>query len=411
MAAPVVAHELAERAGVTGGSFEYWTLNPAGASVLDPNRSAALYSAKITHGTDDPRDHANPPTATLVLYRAPGTPGAAMTLPQLGQRLQFRAATNLTTWAGAGAAEKLTRFTGEVTDVQIDPVRHLVTVTAAGFRARANRVNLNVETWRRERDGARVARTLDACGLPAVAAGTIDPGTVPLLPPDGPTRRASEILNDTATSSLGRIVERRTGAIDWHDSAHRAGATSRLTLTPDNLLNDFEWTQRAGDLTNRVTVRYGDRQETTIDATAGGDAWEDQIATSLPAHAQAALVGAITAGRYRTPRWRLPAVELDLVRTLPPALLQPVLALQAGDLITLDNLPAGGPYTTRQVFIEGIQEQLTARAWRLTLHVSDIEIGAAPLRWIDLDTPRPWTALNPTRDWLGVAAITNPTDL
>lgn len=405
----LVSEQLLTRAGADPTddqpAFRWLTADTITAEtwLVDDLRSRSLIGWQITHaGRTSPRDRVGAPVATIT---AAAWGEYAETLPELGTVVRLDLSPLLVE-AGIDEAD-LIRFTGEVTDVALDTRRQVLTVTAVGRHARNGRRIVDGTSWPTSREGAHVQRTLDAIGSPA---GTIDPGRVDVLPPAAPMP-AQALLDLLSDSTTGQLVEGRDGRLDWHDAEHRRNAPSVLDLDASELLAGFTWAQRVGDLTNQVTVRYGAGDtagELVVEDAASvalRDPYPATLDTLLPAPAQAQAIAGLIVGRYGRPVWLLPAVMLDLTRTLPATELGAGVALAHGHKVQLTGLPAGGPYTDRGVFVEGVVETLTPRAWRLSLTVADEQLAGAPMRWRDVPDGVRWADVRDGLRWLDTATL------
>lgn len=404
---PFVSHTLLATAGldVEADQPAFQWHDYAAGWALDDLRSRALMGWTITTGRPGPRDRVAPAVVTVTL--AAWGEYAAAGLPQLGQRFRLTLSPLLTALGLASA--DLPRFTGEVTDVDLDPHTRVLTVTGVGRYARQGRQPVDGTGWPVEREGARVARILAAIGA---EAGTLDAGRLDLAAP-ATAGVGAQLVDTVSDSTTGQLVEQRDGRLDWHDADHRRDAPTVLTLDAGELLRGFRWSQRVGDLTNAVTVRYAGGEvhvEDTASVTARG-AYPASLDTLLTRPAAAQAVGGLIVGRYGDPVWLLPAVLVDLLRTLDPAELPAGVGLAHGDKVQLSGLPAGGPYAERGAYVEGVTETLTPRAWRLTVTVADEQLAGAPMRWRDVPNGVRWTDVTDGLRWLDVATIQDPADL
>jgi hypothetical protein len=254
-----------------------------------------------------------------------------------------------------------------------------------------------------------VGRILSAIGADA---GALDAGRVELAP-HAAAGEAAQLLGAVSASTTGQLVERRDGALDWHDADHRRDAPTALTLDAGELLRGFRWSQRVGDLTNDVTAKWAGGEvhvEDTVSVTNRGR-YPSGLDTLLVVPAQAQAIAGLIVGRYGRPVWLLPAVMFDLIRTLDPAELGAGVGLAHGSKVQLVGLPAGGPYTERGAYVEGVTETLTPRAWRLTLTVADEKLSGAPIRWRDVPNGVRWADATAGLRWLDVATTNDPADL
>lgn len=97
----------------------------------DPDLSAALIGYSLNYGRSALHQPPGPLTATVSLARTG-------TAPEIGDRFRLRVGADLLPPGTPPAAA--TRFTGEVTDVEADPLGGTYTVTAVGRYGRRSRV-------------------------------------------------------------------------------------------------------------------------------------------------------------------------------------------------------------------------------------------------------------------------------
>jgi hypothetical protein len=203
-----------------------------------------------------------------------------------------------------------------------------------------------------------------------------------------------------------------------------------VELTPAECLSTFTWAKRVADVVNDATITYGAgatvnvTDPTSIDAR---DSYPLEIGTVLAVESDAHALATALVGRRSTPKWQLPTVTVDLLRTITdPAKRARLLALSVGDRIAVSGLPPGGGPTTTDLYVEGVTELATrvaspsgtpiedtpARdAWRLTFAVSTPAASGALIRWLDVPADISWDDVDPTLTWLSVAELADPNDL
>lgn len=378
--------------------------------ILDPDRSAALMSWTPSYGRPDPSARAEPIGVTVSL--ASSIAGSA---PELGERFRLTLCDDAATALGLGV-DDVARFTGEVTDVDIDPARGVQTITGVGQLARALRRGVDGRSWPVEDDGNRVARILLAAAPDLI--GDLDAGTANLITPTDATSKVGALLDLASDSTGGQVLEQPTGAVDWHDAEHRRGVPVTVTLNPDQILNSIKWSQHVGALINAATIAYGGTAGGEVVATDAAsvdlfDTYPVKVTTALADSSDAYSLGSLIVGRRGEPVWSLPALVIDLARSIDPATeLADLLTLRNGDRIAVTGLPLGGPYSGDvEFYVEGFEESATQRSWRLALAISDTRISGVSVRWLDAPAALTWDGVVPTLSWLDVATIENPAEL
>lgn len=358
---------------------------PAG-WLVDADRTAALAGYSVAYGRASITDLVGPLQATAELAVDLAGP-----LPTVGERFRLAIADTVADALGL-ADDDRPRFTGEVTDLVEDDAGRLA-VIGVGRRARLDMAPVR-GAWPAELDGARVQRVLDLAAeqLPDLSIGTVAPGKATLLRKPAGRVPAGEQLTAAAVAGQGQIVEQRTGTIDYHGRDHRRGATSKLTLSgATELLRPFTRQQGIGAVVNDAVISYG-RDGRSVRVTDDDSA---NLATGLGLHSQslateladagdAYALGTDLVGKFARPRWLLPLVTVELVRSVTSAKLAKLLALRHGQLVTLTDTPLDG-----QAFVEGITEQATRTSWRMTLTLADKHLAGIGLRYVDIPATKP----------------------
>lgn len=381
--------------------------------VVDDDLSTALRAFSVEAGRSSFTVNTEPVQASVVLgaTRA-GDP------PEIGDRFRISLTDELATDLDLDA-DQAARFTGEVTDVLIEPERKLYTITAVGRLGRIRRRTVDGTRWPVEDDGARVERILQVAAPDAEIS--IGAGSVDLIVPPEPTP-AGQLLDLVADSTLGQVVEQIDGLIRWDPKNARRGATPVLELSASQIDRAIRWEQRVGDVVNEVTVSYGvsnaivqARDPYSIDRL---EAYAVSVTTALTNKSDAQSLGSYLVGRRAEPIWQLPTLLVDLTtERVDDDLLADLLILQHGDLISLTGIPAGSPYpASTDVFVEGVVESAEyvgggEYVWRRTFAVSDPRLSGVAIRWIDILPGDTWVEIDPTLSWLDLATVTDPADL
>lgn len=376
---------------------------------VDEDRSPALHSWTVTGGRQDMSSRVQAVAATVTLAR-----DVLQVVPELGER--FRLAIDADLAAALGIYESAAvRFTGAVTDVTIDHDTGLVTVIGVGRRARIDSIPVDASYWPPRLDHQYMLRVWDAAleHMPDLERGSFSIGTYELASPDEPST-LGDLIDNAVVSTGGQLVERRTGVIDWHGNDwRRRDLVPELTLDASQILNDLTWTKRIGDLLNLVdvdwsggTVRAADPY--SIDAH---DPRATQVGSVLVDQADAHSLAALIVSRRAAPFWQLPALQVDAMRTVLAEQLRDLLWIEHSDRIRATGLPDDGGFTDSDLYVEGVTEQLTSRAWRFALAVSDPALSGITVRWMDLPETLTWAGVDPNLTWLDLGRIEDPTDL
>lgn len=359
---------------------------------------SAIGPVRINHGRKSADDRPPPATLSLALLVDELT-----ALPELGDPVTVElspamlAALDLATPATAAA-----RFAGTVTNAKLLPSRGVVEVIAAGAKSRAALLPIGDTPWPAELDGARAERILDALVVldPTITLGTIDPGTVTVLARDVDRQPVAALLDQLAAFTGGDCWETRAGALEWRDARHRQDVTPSIELAARHVLVDPAFTKDFDGLVTDLTVGYGlpvfdpldgSTTQATVrvsDTTAPLQQLASRVATPIESEADALTYAIGVVGRRSRPRWRVPDLEVDVLRTLDAAAREPLLYAEPGALIRLVGMPATAPFIASQLWVEGWTETYTRYSWRMILAVTGRGLTGALPRWIDV--PATW---------------------
>lgn len=384
----------------------------------DPDLSAALIGYSLNYGRSALHQPPGPLTATVSLART-GTP------PEIGDRFRLRVGADLLPPGTPPAAA--TRFTGEVTDVEADPLGGTYTVTAVGRYGRRSRVPVRLvgPTRRPDVDAIAVLAALAGAVLADLPAET---GRPLVAVPSDPAPLGATL--DKITAGTGALlVEQRNGLLSYVPADARRGTTPAATLGPDQILTGLRWTKRGGDVVNAATVKLADgtsvevRDDHSI-ATRGE--YATSVETLLADPDAAWSTATLLVARRRTPAYQLPALGVDLLHSPTPAPAPALLGATVGTRLALRDLPppTPGEPLDLDVFVEGVAETLTLAAgirpapqaprrlsWRLSLLVSDVAVAGLGIRWADVPVEVTWADVDPDVDWLDTAGMETATPL
>lgn len=363
-----------------------------------PLPEAAIGPVRIVRGRPSADQRPPPTTCQLAL-----DVNQLAALPELGDAVTVElspamlAALDLTTPALAAD-----RFVGTVTDAGLLPARGVVEVTAAGPKARAALIPIGDEPWPAELDGDRAERILTAITTadPTIVLGSIDAGTVTVLSRDVDRQPAAALLDDLAAFTGGDCWETRAGELEWHDARHRQDVTPTVELAARHVLIDPRFIKNFEGLVTDLTVGYGlpvfdpvdgSTTQATVrvaDSTAPLQQLASRVSTPIESADDATAYGVGIVGRRSRPRWRVPNLEVDVLRTLDADAREALLVAEPSTLLRLVGMPTTAPFTTSQLWVEGWAETYTRYAWRMSLAVSPRGLTGALPRWIDV--PLTW---------------------
>lgn len=383
MSSPYATRRVLETLGLdpdTDGPLIEWRTLVSDVWTTDVDRSASLVSYAPSYGRQDAISKPGPVQVSVVGASELADP------PEIGDRFRITLCDAAADELGLTEDESA-RFTGEVTDVQVDPERRTWSVIGIHELARESRVTIDLTTEPAETVQERMLEILDLIGADI---GTVDAGGQLVLPPTD-QQAASSLLDLTSDSSAGNVVPQLDGNVDWHGRDHRRGAVSRITLTAEEILSAITWAKHVAGVVNIATITYGANLQIVVTDHASVSArgpYPISVATALVERDDAFSLGTLIVGRRAAPAWVLPELQLDVARSVDAAHLADLLKLRHSHRITVSDLPATGPITgTTEFFLEGISESAMPRAWRMGLSVTDPALSGVSIRWIDVTAP------------------------
>jgi hypothetical protein len=188
-----------------------------------------------------------------------------------------------------------------------------------------------------------------------------------------------QVMREVESTEAGILFDGRDGDLNFHDRAHRYSATSAFTLsyTAGQIANELLPVLDDQRQKNSVTAASADGVTTatvTDAASVDDDGWYSEsltVATTDPT--EPLMRAGWLVNTYAEPTVRVSAVDV-LLNKLPDALVTALLAATVGTRFTLTGLPANAPASTMSLFVEGVEETITADEHRLTFHTSPAEV-------------------------------------
>lgn len=143
----------------------------------------------------------------------------------------------------------------------------------------------------------------------------------------------------------------------------------------------------------------GEVHVTDTASIAARGVYAGSLSTNLASEWDAENRGLLVLARQAEPAWGLEgvAVDLQLISLLSGVTPEQdqeatgdVLGLEMHDLVEVAGMPAGSPYTTTMLWVEGWTETISHQRWRISLAVSDYCRNAALEIWDDVDAAVTW---------------------
>jgi len=173
-----------------------------------------------------------------------------------------------------------------------------------------------------------------------------------------------------------------------------------LELAARHVLVDPRFIKNLEGLVTDLTVGYGlpvfdpvdgSTTQATVrvaDSTAPLQTLASRVSTPIQGASDATAYAVGVVGRRSRPRWRIPNLEVDVLRTLDAEARDALLVAEASTLVRLVGMPTTAPFATSQLWLEGWTETYSRRAWRMSLAVSPRGLTGSLARWIDV--PLTW---------------------
>lgn len=246
--------------------------------------------------------------------------------------------------------------------------------------------------------------------------GEIDqPGNYELENRGADTTDVYSLIAALATSGLGYIYENAQGQISYADSTHRTNylaANGYVDLTANQALaSGLSIQQRAGDVRNTITLRYGNNSALEVSAvnpaSVGLYGQLAQIFTTTIKHAADAQDQADFYLELRAfPRFNLSNITFELTNPeLDDADRDDLINVFMGMPVNLANLPLNMNSGDFLGFVEGWTFSARYNQVSVSLILSPIAFSLQAMRWNDVPVVEQWQTVNPTLDWINATIV------
>ena len=227
-----------------------------------------------------------------------------------------------------------------------------------------------------ERTDQRVGRIADWINYPS-ADRALDTGDSTVGAQATSGRQPLDAMQEISRTESGVVFVDGDGKLTFHNRSRRFNttATINLNMATGQAIGNLEFPGDDFGVQNDVSVSRADGgtarsiNQTSIDDY--GLRRESVSITSDTDEAAQALAD-WRANNYANPLTRIPNVTVDLQRLEATASSQVALLLAAtiGTHIQLTNVPAQGPTSTVELFVEGLSEQFNQKHWQITFNTS-----------------------------------------
>jgi hypothetical protein len=246
--------------------------------------------------------------------------------------------------------------------------------------------------------------------------GEIDrPGNYELAARSSSRTDVYSLVSALATSGLGYIFEDSSGRIGYSDSTHRTNylaANGYVELTANHALAPgLSIQQRAGDVRNSITLKYGatsSSEKSASDTTSIGLYGElsQIISTTLHNAADAEDQADFYLTLRAYPRFNFNNITYELTNPeLDDADRDDLINVFMGMPVEISDLPLNMNAGDYLGFVEGWTFSARYNQISVSLILSPISFSLQAMRWNDVPVTEQWSTVNPTLDWINATIV------
>ena len=246
--------------------------------------------------------------------------------------------------------------------------------------------------------------------------GEIDrPGNYELAARSSSRTDVYSLVSALATSGLGYIYESGTGQIGYADSTHRTNylsANGYVDLTANHALAPgLSIQQRAGDVRNSITLKYGatsSSEKSASDAASIGLYGElaQIITTTLHNAADAEDQADFYLSLRAYPQFNFNNITFDLTNPeLDNGDRNALIGVFMGMPVNVANLPLNMNSGDYLGFVEGWTFSARYNEVSISLILSPIAFSLQAMQWNDVPVTERWNTINPTLDWINATIV------
>jgi len=241
--------------------------------------------------------------------------------------------------------------------------------------------------------------------------GEIDrPGNYELAARSSSRTDVYSLVSALATSGLGYLYESGTGQIGYADSTHRTNylaANGYVDLDANQALaSGLSIQQRAGDVRNSITLKYGatsSSEKSASDIVSIGlyGQLAQIISTTLHNAADAEDQADFYLSLRAYPRFNFNNITFELTNPeLDNADRDDLINVFMGMPVNVANLPLNMNSGDYLGFVEGWTFSARYNQVSVSLTLSPIAFSLQAMRWNDVPVTERWNTVNPTLDWI-----------
>jgi len=246
--------------------------------------------------------------------------------------------------------------------------------------------------------------------------GEIDrPGNYELAARSSSRTDVYSLVSALATSGLGYIYESGTGQIGYADSTHRTNylaANGYVDLTANHALGSgLRIQQRAGDVRNSITLKYGatsSAEKSASDTTSIGLYGElaQIISTTLHNAADAQDQADFYLSLRAYPEFNFSNITFELTNPeIDDSDRDALIGVFMGMPVNIADLPLNMNSGDFLGFVEGWTFSARYNQVSISMIVSPIAFSLQAMRWNDVPVTEKWNTVNPTLDWINATIV------
>jgi len=246
--------------------------------------------------------------------------------------------------------------------------------------------------------------------------GEIDrPGNYELAARSSSRTDVYSLVSALATSGLGYIYESGTGQIGYADSTHRTNylaANGYVDLTANHALAPgLSIQQRAGDVRNSITLKYGatsSAEKSASDTASIGLYGElaQIITTTLHNATDAEDQADFYLSLRAYPQFNFNNITFDLTNPeLDNGDRNALIGVFMGMPVNVANLPLNMNSGDYLGFVEGWTFSARYNEVSISLILSPVAFSLQAMRWNDVPVTERWNTINPTLDWINATIV------
>jgi hypothetical protein len=246
--------------------------------------------------------------------------------------------------------------------------------------------------------------------------GDIDrPGNYELAARSSERTDVYSLVSALATSGLGYIFESSTGQIGYADSTHRTNylsANGYVDLTANHALaSGLSIQQRAGDVRNSITLKYGatsSSEKSASDAASIALYGElsQIITTTLHNAADAEDQADFYLSLRAYPEFNFNNITFELTNPeLDDADRDDLINVFMGMPVNIADLPLNMNSGDYLGFVEGWTFSARYNQISISMILSPVAFSLQAMRWNDVPVVEQWQTINPTLDWINATIV------